>query len=287
VTDNFIASSVSRYQLLTLRRTGRTNMANATSSPTSDAAFGLRTTKSVTLGIGLTCPSPELAQVCANSGFGMVLIDMEHGPISIEAAYRMVTALVGTRAEAMIRVANNDPTLIKLALDAGAQHVLVPMVTTKGEAERAVAAGKYPPDGIRGWGPFRPQYQWRTNMLDYSQRANRETKIHALIEHPRAIENLGEILSVAGLGGAIVGPFDLAINMGFADGPEHKEVQEAVVLASKRIAAKGFPLTSFAPTPEQGRLALANGTTLLFLGMDTMFVPAAVQLYLSQLAVSA
>ena len=107
-----------------------------------------------TLGIALTSPSPELAQICGNAGFGVVLIDMEHGPISIESAYRMVTALRHTPAEAWIRVTGNDPNLIKLALDAGAVNIMVPMVTTKTEAQAAVSAAKYPPLGTRGFGPF-------------------------------------------------------------------------------------------------------------------------------------
>ena len=235
------------------------------------------------LGIGLTCPSPELAQICAHAGFDVVLIDMEHGPISIETAYRMVTAVAATKAEAWVRVAHNDVALIKLALDSGAKQIVVPMVTTRLEAEQAVAASKYPPRGIRGWGPFRPQYQWQTNMLDYAQRADTETKVSVLIEHPRAIENLDEILAVEGLGGAIAAPLDLAVNMGFTDGPGHPEVQEAIAQASRRIALKGFPLVSFAVTPEQGRLALSRGANLLFLGFDTMFVPAAVHGYLAGL----
>jgi 2-keto-3-deoxy-L-rhamnonate aldolase RhmA len=237
----------------------------------------------VKLGIGLTSPSPELAQICAFSGFDLVLIDMEHGPISIESAYRMVCALASTGAEAWIRVTHNDVAQIKLALDTGATSIVVPMITTKAEAESAVAASKYPPQGMRGWGPFRPQYQWKTNMLDYARRANAETHLVALIEHPRAIENIDEILSVEGLGGAIAAPFDLAVNMGYTDGPGHPEVQEAMAYASRKIASRGFPLTSFAVTPEQGRLALSRGVTTLFLGFDTMFVPAAVQNYLSLL----
>src|SRR4051794_7948064 len=144
----------------------------------------------ISLGIGLTTPSPELAQICGNSGFDVVMIDMEHGPIGFETAYRMVTALSGTSAEAWIRVASNDATLIKRALDTGARDIVVPMVTTREEAEHAVAAAKYPPEGIRGWGPFRAHFQWHTSMFDYSRRANAETKVRVLIEHPRAIENL-------------------------------------------------------------------------------------------------
>lgn len=237
----------------------------------------------VTLGIGLTTPSPELAQICGNSGFDFVMIDMEHGPIEFETAYRMVTALAGTGAEAWIRVTSNDPALVKRALDAGARDVVVPMVTTREEAEQAVAAAKYPPEGVRGWGPFRAQYVWRTTMFDYSRRANDEVKVRVLIEHPRAIENLDAILTVKGLGGAIAAPFDLAVNMGYLDGPNHPDVQAALAEASAKIAAHGFPLLRFAMTPEQGRRAIADGVTMLMLGFDTMFVPAVVQLYLDGL----
>ncbi len=237
----------------------------------------------VTLGIGLTTPSPELAQICANSGFDFVMIDMEHGPIEFETAYRMVTALAGTPAEAWIRVTTNDAGLIKRALDTGARDVVVPMVTTREEAEQAVAAAKYPPDGIRGWGPFRAALQWQTTMFDYSQRANDEVRVRVLIEHPRAIENIDAILSVTGLGGAIAAPFDLAVNMGHLDGPGHPDVQEALKLASAKIAAHGFPLMRFALTPEQARHAIDDGVTMLMLGFDTMFVPAMIQLYLDGL----
>jgi 2-keto-3-deoxy-L-rhamnonate aldolase RhmA len=257
---------------------------DAALNPLYGSANPLRKPAGVRLGVGLTCPSPELAQICAHSGFDAILIDMEHGPISIETASRMVTATVGTSAEAWIRVAANDNTLIKLALDSGARNIVVPMVTTKAEAEQAVAAAKYPPRGVRGWGPFRAQYQWQTNMIDYAQRADRETQVTALIEHPRAIDNLDEILGVEGLGGAIAAPLDLAVNMGFSDGPGHPEVQHALASASRKIAAKGFATIAFAVTPEQGRSALARGATMLFLGFDTMFVPMSVQSYVDRLA---
>ena len=73
------------------------------------------------------------------------MIDMEHGPTDFETAYRMVTALASTPADAWIRVTTNDAGLIKRALDAGARDIVVPMVNTREEAEQAVAAAKYPP----------------------------------------------------------------------------------------------------------------------------------------------
>ena len=107
-----------------------------------------------------------------------------------------------------------------------------------------------------------------------------------LIEHPRAIENLDEILNVVGLRGDCC-PLDLAVNMGHTDGPNHQGDREALAAASKKIATKGFPIASFAVTPAQGIAALEAGCQLLFLGFDVMFVPAAIQLYLAQLQDSA
>jgi 2-keto-3-deoxy-L-rhamnonate aldolase RhmA len=120
-------------------------------------------------------------------------------------------------------------------------------------------------------------------MFDYSQRANDEVRVRVLIEHPQAIENIDAILSVEGLGGAIVAPFDLAVNMGHLDGPGHPDVQAAMKHASAKILAHGFPLMRFAMTPEQGKQAIDDGVTLLMLGFDTMFVPAMIHLYLSGL----
>lgn len=255
--------------------------------PTQPAPAGAANSSPVGLGIGLTCPSPELAQICAHAGFRFVLIDMEHGPISIETAYRMVTAIAAAGVEAWIRVAHNDPTAIKLALDTGAHHIVVPMVTSRAEAQQAVAASKYPPKGVRGWGPFRTQYQWQTNMAGYSDRADAQTKVSVLIEHPRAIDNLEDILTVEGLGGAIAAPLDLAASMGLAGQAAHPQVQEAMAHVRRRISAHGFPLIVFAVTPEQGRAALAQGASMLFLGFDTMFVPAAVAAHVAALGSAA
>jgi 2-keto-3-deoxy-L-rhamnonate aldolase RhmA len=258
-------------------------MSDTPSSPAPSPGDLFPKPAGVTLGIALTTPSPELAQICGNSGFDFVMIDMEHGPIDFETAYRMVTALENTPADSWLRVTTNDAGLIKRALDTGVRDIVVPMVNTREEAEYAVAASKYPPDGIRGWGPFRAAQQWRTTMFDYSTRANDEVRVRVLIEHPRAIENIDEILSVKGLGGAIAAPFDLAVNMGHLDGPGHPDVQEAMQLASARIAAHGFPLLRIALSPEAGRQAIADGVTMLLLGFDTMFVPAMIQLYLGGL----
>jgi 2-keto-3-deoxy-L-rhamnonate aldolase RhmA len=256
-------------------------------SPSNAAAYlsnPLYKPAGVKIGIGVTSPSPELVQMLANAGFDYILIDMEHGPISIETAYRMITATIGTRAEAWVRVSHNDQAQFKLALDAGAKNIVVPMITSKEEAERAVSYAKYPPLGVRGWGPFRTQYQWQTNMLEYAKRANAETGVIALIEHPDAVQNLDEILMVDGLSGAIAAPFDLSVNMGFNDGPNHEEVKQAISTIMTKIKSNGLELTAFAVTPAQAAEALKVGATNLFLGFDPMYIHASVRLFMSDLA---
>jgi len=256
-------------------------------SPANPSAYlknRLQKPEGTKLGIGVTSPSPELVQMFAHAGFDYVVIDMEHGPISIETAYRMVTATIGTPAEPWIRVTHNDAAQIKLALDAGAKNIIVPMITCKEDAEAAVSYAKYPPRGIRGWGPFRTQYQWQTNMLEYAQHANAQTGVNALIEHPGAVRDLDAILEIDGLTSAIPAPFDLSVNMGFSDGPNHKEVREAIELVMRKIKAKGMRLTSFAITPEQAVEALRLGVDDLFLGFDPMYIQASVQLFMATVA---
>jgi 2-keto-3-deoxy-L-rhamnonate aldolase RhmA len=259
-------------------------MKDSPANPSSYLKNPLHKPAGTRLGIGITSPSPELAQMFAHAGFDFILIDMEHGPISIETAYRMVTATIATGAEPWIRVTHNDPAQIKLALDAGAKNVVVPMITCTAEAELAVSYAKYPPRGVRGWGPFRTQYQWQTNMLDYAQHANGRTGVIALIEHPGAVRDLDEILAIDGMASAIPAPFDLAVNMGFSDGPNHDEVRDAIDGVMKKIKAKGMRLTSFAITPEQAVEALRAGVDDLFLGFDPMYVQASLQLFMANVA---
>lgn len=259
-------------------------MQKSPANPSAYLSNPLQKPEGVTLGIGVTSPSPELVQMFACAGFDYVLIDMEHGPISIETAYRMVTATIGTPAEAWIRVTHNDAAQIKLALDSGAKAIIVPMITCLKDAEDAVSYAKYPPQGIRGWGPFRTQYQWQTNMLDYAKRANAETSLYVLIEHPGAVRDLDAILDLEGVAGAIPAPFDLSVNMGFSDGPNHPEVRKTIEEVMRKIKAKRPRLTSFAITPEQAAEALRLGVNDMFLGFDPMYVQASVQLFMATLA---
>ncbi|HVI20636.1 MAG TPA: aldolase/citrate lyase family protein, partial [Bacillus sp. (in: firmicutes)] len=99
--------------------------------------------------------SLDNAEILAHTGTDFIMIDAEHGSMDIETAGRMVSIIRGTHATPLIRVAGNEVSLIKRALDTGVSGVMIPMVNTKEEAEHAVRSCKYPPVGIRGIGAGR------------------------------------------------------------------------------------------------------------------------------------
>jgi 2-keto-3-deoxy-L-rhamnonate aldolase RhmA len=149
-----------------------------------------------------------------------------------------------------VRVPWNDPIRIKPILDLGAGGVLVPQVASAQEATTAVAACKYPPIGIRGFGPRRASDYGR-NMKEYVEKANEATFVGIQIEHVLGVENIGEIVQVPGIDAVLLGPMDLSASMnllGQLDHPEVVAAMDAVVAAAIGAGLPvGIPLPMDAP----------------------------------------
>ena len=174
--------------------------------------------------------------------------------------------------------------LVKLALDAGAEGIVFPMICTREDTEKAVRSVKYPPLGDRGWGPFQAQFQWGVDMFEYTSIADERIAVMFLIEHPEALENLDEILSVPGIDVAAAVPFDLAVNMGYRDGPGHPDVQSALADARRKIAEKGILTAGLAISPDEANQLIASGTRLITIGgFDAILIPQAIRGLLGQL----
>ncbi|MFQ5473090.1 MAG: HpcH/HpaI aldolase/citrate lyase family protein [Dehalococcoidia bacterium] len=172
------------------------------------------------LGGWLTLPSSFSAEIFANAGFDWVCVDTQHGLIDYQTSVTMLQALSTTDVVPIVRVPWNEPGIIMKSLDAGAYGIIVPMVNSKAEAEAAVAACRYAPDGIRSHGPLRASiYGGR----DYSAKANETVLCITMIETRQAIENLDEILSVPGVDAAYIGPSDLGVSLGVGPGADHEE----------------------------------------------------------------
>src|SRR5665213_227456 len=94
-------------------------------------------------------------EVMADAGFDWLLIDTEHFPIDREGLRTILVSMKGSSSAAIVRLASNSQDHFQTALDLGAQGVVVPMVSTREEAEKAVSFCRYPPLGIRGFSPTR------------------------------------------------------------------------------------------------------------------------------------
>lgn len=149
-------------------------------------------------------------EVMANQGWDSLVVDMQHGMMSMESAIQMLQAISITDTVPLVRVNWNTPGEIMRLLDGGAFGVICPMVDTREQCEAFVGACRYPPMGYRSLGPTRARLFMGD---DYAQRANDSIITLAMIETQAAFDNREEIMSVKGLDGVFVGIGDLRLSM--------------------------------------------------------------------------
>jgi 2-keto-3-deoxy-L-rhamnonate aldolase RhmA len=178
------------------------------------------------LGAWICYSDPAVGEVMSDLGFDWICIDAEHVAFPLDKLQNLLIGLKGTESLVIVRIAGNDPVLIKQVLDLGFDGVMVPWVNTAEEARRAVAACKYPPEGIRGFGPRRASDYGR-NIAEYVEHANENTFVVLQAENIKAVENINEIMSVPGVDVVLIGPADLTMSMGLFLQFDHPEVQSA------------------------------------------------------------
>ncbi|MBM3367157.1 MAG: 2,4-dihydroxyhept-2-ene-1,7-dioic acid aldolase [Betaproteobacteria bacterium] len=132
----------------------------------------------------------------------------------------MLTAISTPAATPFVWVPGNEPAMIGKVLDAGAYGVIVPMVSNRKQAERAVAACRYPPAGIRSKGPNRAALY---GGADYQKHADRGMACVVMIETAEGIEKMEEIIPTPGLDAVYIGPTDLALALGLAPVMDNEE----------------------------------------------------------------
>jgi 4-hydroxy-2-oxoheptanedioate aldolase len=189
--------------------------------------------------VGAWCMMPNGfgAEVLAAAGFDYVCIDWQHGILGYDALPPMLTAMMRFPVTRVVRVPENNATVIAKALDAGAQAIIVPLVSSPEEAERAAAACHYPPGGIRSYGPIRPAV-----LGEDPTATDAATLCLPMIETREGLDAAEEICAVNGVDGIYIGPSDLALSLGlqpFAAFGE-REHADAIERVRKACAAKGI-----------------------------------------------
>ncbi len=224
------------------------------------------------IGSFVTTASAAVAEVMALAGFDFLVVDTEHGPLSIETAENLLRGVEVGGAVPIVRVLENRPTSILRALDIGAFGVHVPMVNTADDARRAVEAAKYYPAGNRGMAMARSARYTAVQPSAYFARANEETMVIVHCENTEAVANLPEILKVEGIDVVFVGPMDLSQSLGAPGQFSLPKVQEVVNGALDTIIASGVTAGTHALSPAHARLMIKKGVRYVTLGLDFTFL---------------
>ena len=193
-------------------------------------------------GAMITFPSPPVVEMLGFMGFDWVLIDNEHGSITVDTSEDMIRAAELTGAAPIVRPVANRPEIIAPFLDRGAWGVQIPHVNTREEAESAVKSCKYYPEGQRGiFSRGRPaEYGIGGTTQEYAAKANANTLVCLMLEEVEAIDNLQEMLTVKGVDVFFIGSGDLSQSMGYPGQQTHPEVQALMEKGVKLIRKAGI-----------------------------------------------
>ena len=180
-----------------------------------------------TIGSWITLGNTGIAEIMANAGFDWLVVDLEHSMISMDTAGELIRVIDLAGVPPLVRLTSNHPDQIKRVMDAGAHGIIVPMVNDKMNAEKAVEAVHYAPQGNRGVGLARAQ-GYGEQFKEYLEWQEDEPVVIVQIEHKDALSHLDAILTVPGVDGFIIGPYDLSCSLGIPGEFENAEFTEAM-----------------------------------------------------------
>ena len=242
-----------------------------TDNPVRQALLACRPT----VGTWIQIAHPAVAEILADVGFDWLAADCEHADIDVTAFTNLARGMHGRGPVPMARVRCNEPLAIRLLLDMGARGVIVPMVNTAEDAERAVQAAKYPPRGVRGY-CFSRMNNYGVDFDAYAAKANNDTAVVAMIETKEAVENVEAILAIEGIDGVFIGPYDMSGSFGIPGKTDDPIVSEACFKVREACAAAGKSagLHVVIPSQEAIRNAMDDGFTFIAVGIDTVFLQA-------------
>ena len=231
-------------------------------------------------GLWLASGSGYVTEICAGSGIDWVLLDQEHAPNDLRTTLDQLQVLAGyPDVDVVVRPPAADPVSIKQLLDIGAQNIIVPMIDGPGEAAAAVAATRYPPEGIRGVGSALARASRWNRISDYLVTADDGVSLTVQVESTAGMAVLGDIADVDGVDAVFIGPADLAASMGRLGQPEHPDVVTAIENALVTIVEHGKSAGVNAFNEAIGRRYLDAGASFVLVGADvTLLARGAEQL---------
>jgi 2-keto-3-deoxy-L-rhamnonate aldolase RhmA len=227
---------------------------------TSDSLRSRLRSGQLTVGTGIfEFDSPGIGHILKAAGIDFAFIDMEHSCFGFETLKRVLRYMEAANLSAVVRPPTKQAHHLALALDAGAEAVLVPRIETAEEARAAVDAMKYPPRGTRGAAVGMAHDRYRLgNVEEGFAAANERTCAIMLIESRKGVENVAAIAAEEGVDGLWLGGLDLSCDMGVPGQSDNNDAFKAAadkVLAACRQNALSAGRLVF--SPDEG-IALYN-----------------------------
>src|SRR5215216_1548438 len=218
-------------------------------------------------GLWMTVPGSVGAEIFAKSGVDYVCVDQQHGVIDYDSMVPMFQAIRAEGAAPITRVLSNDPFLTMKALDAGAWGVIVPLIGSAEDAARAVSACRYPPRGIRSYGPVRAAGVIGSRD---PEELGGEVVCLVMVETGEALERVDEIAGTPGLDGIYIGPSDLALSLGLTPTLDVKQSEHAEAVERIRDAChrNGIGAGIHAPSGEWARKHAEAGFDMVTVATD-------------------
>jgi 4-hydroxy-2-oxoheptanedioate aldolase len=226
----------------------------------------------VVFGVISTSGDALLAEWCGLAGFDFYMADVEHGPITLVEAEQIVRACETVGVTPLVRLGQFDAKLLAQYLDVGMLGAMQPGLKRGDDVRAMVSAIKYPPLGTRGLGPSRANdfFMGRLLQAEYVKFANEQTLVLPQFEEPDMFGDLNAIVRMQGVDGIVIGPRDLALNLGFADSANHPEVQnligEAMAIGRGAGVAVGLP----AATGELAQKQIERGANFVLISTHTL-----------------
>lgn len=216
------------------------------------------------VGTFLNLGSQTAAECVAIAGLDYFIVDLEHSPFGLTEAADCIRTGKMRGISPLVRIPEISRANILKLLDVGAEGIVIPGLKTKEEAEKIIEYGKYTPLGSRGFCPTRVcDFGYGTafsdGILKYTERANKETLLIPQCETLECLDRIEEIISLEGIGGIFIGPFDLSLAMGIPAQFDRPEFQEAIEHVRTVCRQKGKPVFIFAPNVQTAKLRFRQG----------------------------
>ncbi|HBF4489278.1 TPA: 2,4-dihydroxyhept-2-ene-1,7-dioic acid aldolase [Clostridioides difficile] len=236
----------------------------------------------VLCGVAVSLSDSVVSELIGISGYDFIWIEGEHSALDRKDIQQHMIAAHAGGAASLVRLVNSDPDLVKPIMDMGTDIICFPFINTVQDAQKAVAACTYPPNGIRGYNPQRASYYGNMNYFDYVKNANNETLKMMLIEQKAGYDNLEEIVKVEGIDIIALGPGDLSLDMGFSGYMNRIEIKDMISHAAEICKKYKMPFIIF-PTIEKKSIEewVNIGANMLCFAQDTTFITYVINQLLS------